>query len=403
MTRPLLFLAAVVLGTAWLRGGIGLASLGGATYGGRYYVFVLGAILGYFAFTSEAVPIVKSRKMANWFFISGTTNALANVIVMLGPAFYIFYLILPTTQAVGQYAAEAAGSDVVRIGGFAMASFAVLSFLFANYGIRGLFDWSKPWRFVFLCLTIVAGGLAGFRSALVMLFLLFVVQFYFEGLMRTRFLPIVAGLAVLGFIPILFFSSSMPGSVQRAISFLPVKVDSEILVEAQSSTDWRIQMWDVVAKEVPKYLILGKGYSINPEEIQAVNEASRMGMPVSAYETNMVAGDYHSGPLSVLIPFGIFGVIGFFWVLIGGYQVLYRNYRFGDAKLRRINCVLLSYYLARCFCFFFIFGALSTDLYLFMGLCGFSVSLNGGVKRRAAVPKREPVLVAQQTLAMDPG
>ena len=44
----------------------------------------------------------------------------------------------------------------------------------------------------------------------------------------------------------------MPGSVQRAISFLPVKVDSEILVEAQSSTDWRIQMWDVVAKEVPK-------------------------------------------------------------------------------------------------------------------------------------------------------
>src|ERR1022692_3577476 len=40
MTRPLLFMAAVVLGTAFYRGGIGLKALGGAAHGGRYYLWI---------------------------------------------------------------------------------------------------------------------------------------------------------------------------------------------------------------------------------------------------------------------------------------------------------------------------------------------------------------------------
>jgi len=29
-----------------------------------------------------------------------------------------------------------------------------------------------------------------------------------------------------------------------------------------------------------------------------------------------LAGDYHNGPLSVIIPFGVFGVIAFVWFLL---------------------------------------------------------------------------------------
>jgi hypothetical protein len=94
-------------------------------------------------------------------------------------------------------------------------------------------------------------------------------------------------------------------------------------------------------------------------------------------------------------------VLGFLWVLIGGYRILSWNHRFGDARLRRINSALLSYYLANCVSFFFIYGAFNSELYVFLGICGFSVSLNGGVKRRAA-PKRKPIPVPQ-TLAMEPG
>jgi hypothetical protein len=109
--------------------------------------------------------------------------------------------------------------------------------------------------------------------------------------------------------------------------------------------------------------------------------AIRMGT-VPSYEESLLAGDYHSGPLSVIIPFGIIGSVAFLWVLIAGFRVLYWNYRFGDERLRRINTTLLSYYVAYSFSFFFIFGAFNSSLYSFLGAVGLSVSLNAGVKRK---------------------
>jgi hypothetical protein len=400
LTVPILFLAAVVLGTGWFRGGIGIRAFGGASYGGRNYLLILGAILGYFAFTAEPIPILKGRKMTGLFFLSGLSNGLSNIVYMMGPAFYFMYALVPMAAAIGQIGSETTSLNMTRITGMGQASIFALCLLLAFYGIRGLFDWSKPWRFIFLCLTLGAALSAGYRSAIAMFFLIFVFQFYFEGLLRMHYLPIIVGLAICGFIPILFFSRAMPATVQRAISFLPVNVDSDILEDTKASSEWRYEMWAEVWKEVPKYLIVGKGYSINPGEILAVNDAIRAGA-ASSFEGSMIAGDYHNGPLSIVVPFGIPGVLGFLWVLVRGYRVLSWNHRFGDARLRRINSALLSYYLAYCISFFFIFGAFNGQLYIFLGICGFSVSLNGGVKRRAA-PKRKPIPVPQ-TLAMEPG
>jgi hypothetical protein len=400
LTVPILFLAAVVLGTAWCRGGIGIRSLGGATYGGRNYVYVLGAIIGYFAFTAEPIPILKRWKMANLYFLSGATYGLGNLAYTLGPAFYFLYYFVPTSGAIYQAAGDSGSTNITRIGGLAPACTAAFCFLLAHYGIRGLLDWTKPWRFVFLFVTVGASFFSGFRGTIVLLFLIFAFQFYFEGLMRTHYLPIVVGLAIWGMAPILIFSNSMPGSVQRAISFLPVNVDSEVLVNARASSEWRFQMWALVWKEIPKYLILGKGYGIDPADMVLLYDAGRTGA-ISSAEGSMLAGDYHNGPLSVIMPFGIFGVIAFLWVLIGGYRILSWNRRFGDARLRRINSLILSFYLTHCISFFFIFGAFNSDLYVFLGICGLSVSLNGGVRRRAA-PKPKPIPVPQ-TLAMEPG
>jgi hypothetical protein len=402
LTLPLLFLGAVVLGTAWYRGGIGIRALGGASYGGRYYIYILVAIMGYFAFTAEPIPIAKSGKMAGLFFLSGISYILGNIAYTLGPVFYFLYYFV-SSSTVGMQAASAQGrEDIDRIQGLAPACTAVLCFLLARYGIRGLFDWAKPWRFIFLCITVGAACFAGFRSAMLMLCLIFAFQFYFEGLLRTHFLPIVAGLALFGLLPIVFFPDKMPLSVQRAISFLPVKVDTEIMESAKGSSEWRLEMWAVVWKEVPKYLIIGKGYGIDPTELFLVNEAQRLGIATSGFEGFLLAGDYHSGPLSVIMPFGIPGVIAFLWVLFAGFRVLYLNYRFGDTRLRRINCTLMAWYLAYCLAFMFIFGAFNSQLFIFLGICGFSVSLNGGVKRRVKRVQK-PFPMPQTALAMDHG
>jgi hypothetical protein len=381
MSRPVLFLAAVVVGTAWCRGGIGLQALGGAAHGGRNYLNLLGAIVGYFAFTAERIPIQKSGRMGGLFFLSGTTTALSNLIFMAGPAFYFLYYLVPSGVGILQAASEYEPTSIDRIMGLAPASIAALCFLLVRYGIRGLFDWTKPWRFAFLCLIIGAALFAGFRSTLAMLFLIFAFQFYFEGLLRTRLFPVMVGLAGVIFVALLLFAGKMPPAVQRAVSFLPVNVDSDIRAEAMGSSDWRYQMWSIVWKDVPKYLAIGKGYSFDPTEMDLVKQAITLGA-LNTYEEALLAGNYHNGPLSVIIPFGVMGSVAFVWVLIAGFRVLYSNYRHGDERLGRINSTLLSFYLAQCISFFFIFGALNSQLYVFLGVCGLSVSLNGGVRRK---------------------
>jgi len=67
------------------------------------------------------------------------------------------------------------------------------------------------------------------------------------------------------------------------------------------------------------------------------------------YEGSLVAGDYHNGPLSVLMPFGLWGAIAVAWLLAAGVKVLYDNFRYGDVRLRLINTALLSFFLAEIF------------------------------------------------------
>jgi hypothetical protein len=105
-----------------------------------------------------------------------------------------------------------------------------------------------------------------------------------------------------------------------------------------------------------------------------------------------LAEDYHSGPLSVVIPLGIWGAIAFLWFLIAGVRVVYANYHYGDPALNTANSFLLAAFVAQIIFFLFVFGDLSNDMLKFCGLLGLSVSLNGGMCRpaRAREIARQP-------------
>lgn len=399
-TRPLLFLAAVVVFTACYRGGIGLRVLGGSFMGGKYYVYILGAILGYFALTALPVPIARGGKLAGLYFLSGVSYALSNLAYTLGPGFYFLYYFVPASLAAGQAASEYGLTDIDRLTSLAPACNGLFCFLLARYGIRGLFDWTKPWRLFFLILTVGAAFFAGFRSALMLIFIIFAIQFYLEGLLRSRLCLVLVSLCVLSFVSLLFVANKLPLSVQRTLSFLPIPVDAEVRADAKGSSEWRYQMWEIVLKDVPRYLVIGKGYGIDPTDMFLTTEAIRMGM-LSNFEEALLAGDYHNGALSVLIPFGILGLAGFLWLLWAGFRVLHWNYRYGEAKLRRVNTTLLAYYLSYCFSFFFIFGSLNSQLLIFVGTVGLGVSLNGGVKNKPAAKSK--LAAVPEIVVFEPG
>ena len=107
-------------------------------------------------------------------------------------------------------------------------------------------------------------------------------------------------------------------------------------------------------------------------------------------EASIMTGTYHNGPLTVLLPFGIWGCIGFAWFIIAGLRALYRFYRHSPDELRGINTLLFSFFIMKIVFYLTIFGHFAEDLGVFCGILGLSCTLNAGARREQAT-KPEPV------------
>jgi hypothetical protein len=372
---------AVVIVTGCLTGGFGLEMLGSDRVGGKGYFFMLAAVAGYCALTSQPIPLQRARLLVGVYFLSGLTAAVGHLIYH-APGLYFLYFCFEPIGVLSQAEADyAVGDYASRLGGMSIAGVAANAFLLSRYGLAGMLDLTRPWRLALLLGAGFVSMYGGFRSAVLLQVLLFAVLFTVEGLWRTRYLLIAlcSALTIGGVLAV--FADKLPPAVQRAVSFLPIKVDPWVKMAAESSTEWRMEMWRTLLPELPKYLFKGKGYALDSQELSMVTDLSRSGTSADSAAAALFAGNYHNGPLSVLIPFGVYGTVAFLWFLAAGGWVLRQNHRHGHPALHTINAFLLAYYVTRIIFFFFIFGALSLDLFHFTGLVGLSIALNTGVSR----------------------
>jgi O-antigen ligase/polysaccharide polymerase Wzy-like membrane protein len=378
VTKPVIFLSAVVVATAMMTGGLGIRSLGSEHYGGRGYFYILCSIAGYFALTSRRIPPEKATFYVTMFFLSAFTVVLGDLAIIGGPKFtFLLYVFAPDSGAETLAAGVNASLGMARIGALPVAGAAIYGYILARYGIRGVLKLDRPWRFLLIAIGVFGCLASGFRSSFILFALTFLALFWFEGLHHTKILPILIGAAMIAGIVILPNAEKLPIMAQRTLSFIPaVPVDPIAKESAQTSTEWRVEMWKAVLPQVPRYLLKGKGYAFDPNDLYMAQQSVNHGYGVQAAGA-IVAGDYHNGPLSVLIPFGIFGFFGFIWFLVASLKVLYYHYRFGAPELHRVNTFLLAAFAAKTFFFIFIFGALSGELFMFIGIIGLSIALNG--------------------------
>lgn len=383
----LVFLAVVVLVTAKFRGGFGLRVLGDETIGAKRYFYILLAILGYFALTSQAIPPQKRNFYAVLFVGAGVTSAISDIGGTLGGPFHFLFILFPSGNEL-VYSQNFSGTEsVVRFAGFGGAGMALALTLVARYGIEGVLDLRKLWRPVLFFGAMVLMTLGGFRSMLVLVALTLAAVFWLEGLLRSRLMPImVLGMILCGGL-MLAFSDHLPLTFQRSIAFLPLKLDPVARMSAEASSKWRLEIWKSLLPRIPQYLLLGKGLAIDANDLGEYYQFGNQQVGGEVGGGLTAAGDYHSGPLTLIIPFGIWGVIAFLWFLVASCKVLWRNYKYGDPDARRINTFLLGYFIAKILLFFFVFGGFYSDIMLFAGIVGFNISLNGGVARPAPVPR----------------
>jgi O-Antigen ligase len=386
-TWPMIFLAVAVLVTMIATGGLHSRAFGSQEWGATRYLSVFGAIIGYFALIAQPTPPNQVKLMSAMYFLPGGLWLFSILFYLAG-----LYFLLPLfpTYVFQESSIFTTGEQVERFVGLYFMSQFICGFMLMRYGIRGLFDWHRPWRLLIFLTIFAIGMFGGFRSYLLLAVFLFIIQFYFEKLHRTSLLWIILVGCLLAGIFTASFSEELPLSFQRALSFIPgIKVAPAARYDAQSTLQWRLDMWRVVMPLVPQYLFLGKGYGFDSSDFNLAEIAAEREIAHGYYDpadnASMVSGDYHQGILTLIIPLGVWGVLAFGVFCWGGIRVLYANYRYGDPELKQINTFFLSYFIALIIFYLTVYGSFYQDLMFFVGTVGLSLSFNGGVRQKSAV------------------
>src|SRR6266481_435165 len=267
LVKPLLFLLAVVLATAFMTGGFGFRAMGAERYGGKGYFYIFAAVAAFFAFTSRRVPQERAGLYLALFFLGSLTPIIGILADTVGAKLLYVQLLFSVQDMNPDPLAGPVDPITAHIGSLVFLGHGIYCLLLARYGLRGVLDLSKPWRGGLFLLATVACLACGFRGAIINLVLLVAFLFYFEGLHRTRFLPLCLGLVFAACLAIVPLARHLPSSMQRTLSFLPVEIDPLVKQSAISSTDWRVEIWKLVLPQVPRYLIKGKGYGMDPNDL----------------------------------------------------------------------------------------------------------------------------------------
>jgi hypothetical protein len=390
VTWSLICLTGAVILTAKMRG-VGLQSMGSDVYGGRHYISLLGAIMGYFALSGLRIPPERAGLYIKLFFLSALVTIISDLYAIAPGFLHFIFLLFPPNQYYITMI-QSGGTEGLRLASAWPVSFAIHSYMLARYGIRGIFLSGKHWRWIVFCLAAIYGLFGGFRTVVLLASLMFTWQFYLEGLHRTKLLPILAFIGISTTVALVSLAPRLPYSIQRTLSVLPGQADSAAQKDAAGSSQWRFDMWKGLVPQIPQYLLLGKGYGVSAmdfNELTGPNAAIHVRAGFEENQYMALAGAFHNGPLSVILLFGIWGVIAVTWYWIAGMWVLYRNYRYGDPTLRTVNMFLMIAFGTRILFFIFVFGGIESDMLYFGGWLGLSVALNGGVCHPVTEPVQE--------------
>ena len=262
---PLLCLVVVAVVTAKLTG-LGLRTFGSDVYGGKKYVYLLGGILGYFALSAHRIPLERKNLYIGLYFLGGVAAFIGDLIPIMPHSFYFIYWIFQPNEYF--FTIGGLDAETTRFGGAWATAIAVFSYMLARYGIRGIFLSGKPLRWITFVLISIYGLFGGFRGFVLLFALIFALQFFLEGLHRTRLLLVLLFAGILTAVALVPLAPHLPYTFQRALSFLPLKVDPMAQQDAHDSLDWRIQMWKALLPQVPQYLLPGKGYAISPSDYE---------------------------------------------------------------------------------------------------------------------------------------
>jgi hypothetical protein len=309
-------LQVAVIAQAWARNPAGLMVLGGDSAGGKSYFLFGFAFLAYLCLAITPATFKQFQ-----------ISLILTIVLLLGDGFIaILGDWLPSVASAIIPIYSNANFDVAHSGtvdwdlesgrgggGFAILGRALVVPLLC---LTRPLNCISPFHPVLAGLT-GAGGimmlLSGFRSGAAYLGAIFIVS----ALVRRKVIDIaVVGLIGMLGLALLTLSGqlrSLPFGIQRILSVLPVDVSPAARLDAENSTEWRVEMWKL-ALFTDRYIrnkTLGDGFGISAREMQAkLDMASGVAFQNFDIQDQMLAtGSYHGFHVETIRFTGVVGLI----------------------------------------------------------------------------------------------
>jgi len=357
--------------TVYMRNPVGVEALGFDLVGGKPYVDICVAYAAYWVLARVVVPV----RQALWVPLLGlfgtSVHSFLNFLAfrysgLVGPLANLYSGIAAAESNADPLAAlpeEGGGGAWAYLQGLGTALASTATCFWRPFTLINPVHFR---RFMMFMSGVAFILLSGFRSNIIGIFEIFMLSSYFRRgwgeLLRAGALGVVA----IAFMVLLQGNViDLPLSAQRALSFLPGKWEEAAKSEAESSTQWRIEMWKAMmtGDKYIKNKWLGDGFGFTHYQLETMAANSFGGTHSNAQENLMISGGVHSGPISTIRYVGYVG-LAIFLVLLVLLSVraarLIRRAQgtpfFPLALSFGMGTVLMP------FSFIFIFGAFESDL-----------------------------------------
>ncbi|MCP5536779.1 MAG: hypothetical protein H7A51_11195 [Akkermansiaceae bacterium] len=316
------------LAQAFMRNPVGLSILGGDTVGGRPYFEIAVTAIVFLVLGTQVVDLKKVRLAAKFYLFGGIGSAALEVVASVFPSIGVYIARIYQLNSIGGIM-----SSLAVEGGYGQVNeYSVGRKEYLSYIVKPLFAWllaitrplglvniRRPLIVLGFVIVMLAALLSGFRSLLIWIGMMYIAA----AIIRRHKEDIVV--AVLGGIIMLcvlvggngqIFDLPLP--VQRTLSFLPGNWDALAEGDANSSAQWRYDMWREVMTS-DKYIenkFIGDGFGFSMDDLKFQGQLYMEGglTPEMMQEHFMRAGQYHSGPIQTI---NRVGYVGLFLLTIG--------------------------------------------------------------------------------------
>lgn len=302
----------VILLTMSVRG-FGLRLMGGMEYGGTGYVYLLLWLGFFFACRHITLSEKQIRRLLPALWVSALIPLLLMLLVYIKPS--LLSKVIRFSVASFDYLEGAIRSGEMGKGRWGSGT--ILAIFTLCYALAAPFKkWAGPKRVVLVAGALLFSLISGFRSNFFELIVMLSLWTVLRGKNKVMTFLGIGTVGLMAWGSAILLVDYLPANMQRTLSILPgVHVYGETAQGAQVSLDWRFEVWRYAVTKVPEFALIGRGLVTDVADV-AYLQRSFYVSPDFAW----VIGNYHSGPLSILLTFGIPGAIAFFGFWLGGFR-----------------------------------------------------------------------------------